>query len=73
MFREFYFHHRNIIMNLETMRLRGRPRSRWQNELREDGRLFGGIGWKERVYNGEEWNKLLRTTRNCHILHIPMA
>jgi hypothetical protein len=60
-----------LYMNLERTRLRGRPRSRWQNELRDDGRLVGGIGWKKRVYNGEEW-KLLRTTRNCHILHVPM-
>ena len=36
-------------MNLET-RLRGRSRNRWQNEVREDGRLVGGKGWKERVY-----------------------
>ena len=59
-------------MNLVTMRLRGRPRNRWQDEVREDGRLVGGKGWKERVYNREEWKKLLRTARNRHILHKPM-
>jgi len=32
--------------------------------VREDGRLVGGIVWKERVYNREEWKKLLRTARN---------
>jgi hypothetical protein len=53
--------------------LRGRPRNRWQNEEREDGRLVGGKGWKERVYNREEWKKLLRTARNRHIQHMPMA
>jgi len=31
-------------MNLETTRLRGRPRNRGQDEVREDGRLVGG--WK---------------------------
>jgi len=41
----------------------------WQDEVREDGILVGGKGWKERVYNREEWKKLLRTARNCHILH----
>jgi len=60
-----------LYMNLETTRLRGRPRIRWQDEVREDGRLVGGKGWKERVYNREEWKKLLRTTRNRHILHMP--
>jgi hypothetical protein len=58
-------------MKLET-RLRGRPTNRWQDEVREDGRLVGGKGWKERVYNREEWMKLLRTARNRHILHMPM-
>jgi hypothetical protein len=59
-------------MNLETTRLRGRPRNRWQVEVREDGRLVGGKGWKERVYNREEWKKLLRMARNRHILHMAM-
>jgi hypothetical protein len=36
-------------MNLGTTRLRGRPRNRWQVEVREDGRLVDGKGWKERV------------------------
>jgi len=40
--------------------------------VREDGRLVGGKGWKEREYNREEWKKLLRTRRNRHILHMPM-
>jgi hypothetical protein len=40
--------------------------------VREDGILVGGKGWKERVYNREEWKKLLRTARNRRILHMPM-
>jgi hypothetical protein len=39
--------------------------------VREDGRLVGGKGWKERVYNREEWKKLLRMARNHCILHMP--
>ena len=33
-----------VFMNLERARLRGRPRNRWQDEMREDGRLVGGKG-----------------------------
>jgi hypothetical protein len=40
--------------------------------VREDGRLVGGEGWKEWIYNREEWKKLLRTERNHLILHMPM-
>jgi hypothetical protein len=40
-------------IDLET-RLRGRPRNRWQDEVGEDGRLVGGKGWKEKLYNIEE-------------------
>jgi hypothetical protein len=40
--------------------------------LREDGRIVGGEGWQEKVYNREEWKKLLRTARNCYILHMAM-
>jgi hypothetical protein len=39
--------------------------------VREDGRIVGGKGWKERVYNRQDWKKLLRTARNCRILHVP--
>jgi hypothetical protein len=43
-----------LYMNLKATRLTGRPKNRWQDEVREDGRLVGGKGWKERVYNREE-------------------
>jgi len=36
---------RMLYMNLETTRLRGRPRNRWQDEVTEDGRKVGGEGW----------------------------
>jgi hypothetical protein len=32
-------------MNLETRRPRGRPRNRWQDEVREDGRIVDGEEW----------------------------
>jgi len=63
---------RVLYMSLETMRLRGKPRNRWQDKVREDGRIVGGEGWQEQVHNREEWKKLLRTARNSCILHMPM-
>jgi hypothetical protein len=59
-------------MDLKTTRLRGRPRNRRQDEVREDGRIGGKKGWKERVYNRQEWNKLLKMARNRLMLHKPM-
>jgi hypothetical protein len=61
-----------LCMNLETTRLRGRPRNRYQDEVREEGRIVGGKWWKEMVYNRDEWKKLLRTARNRRILHMPL-
>jgi hypothetical protein len=54
---------RVLYMNLGTRRLKGRPRNRWQDEVREDGRI---VGEREqvKVHNREEWKKLLRTARN---------
>jgi hypothetical protein len=62
---------RVLHMNLESTRPRGRPRNRWQDEVREDGRIVGGEEWQEKVY-GTEWKKLLRMARNHHILHMAM-
>jgi hypothetical protein len=63
---------RVLLVNLETARPRGRPRNRWQNEVREDGRIVGGEGWQEKLYNREGWKKLLRMVRSRHILHMPV-
>ena len=63
---------RVLYMNLGTTRLRGRPRNRWQDEVREDGRIVCEDGWQEKVHNREEWKKILRTAWNCCILHMPM-
>jgi hypothetical protein len=61
-----------LYMNLETRRFGGRPRNRWQDEVREDGRIVGGEEWLEKGYHRQEWKKLMRTARNRHILHMPM-
>jgi hypothetical protein len=63
---------RVLYMNMEITRLRGRPRNRWQDEVKENGRIVGGKGWQGKVYYREEWKKLLRTARNRRILHVTM-
>jgi hypothetical protein len=37
--------------------------------VREDGRIVGGEQWQEKVYNREERKKVLRTAKNCRVLH----
>jgi hypothetical protein len=61
-----------LYVNFETTSLRGRSRNICQDELREDGRLVYGKGWKERLCNREEWKRLLRTARKYLNLHIPV-
>jgi hypothetical protein len=61
---------RILYMNLESTRPRGRPRNRWQDDVTEDGRIVDGEEWQEKVYNREEWKKLLRTARNRCILYM---
>ena len=61
-----------LDMNLGTTILRGGTRNRWQDVVREDGRIDGGEEWQEKVHNREEWKRLLRMARNCHTLHMPM-
>jgi len=63
---------KEVYMNLEATRLRGRPRNRRKDEVRKDGRLVGRKVWNGRLYNREEWKKILRTARNRRILHMPM-
>ena len=60
------------VCNLGTTRLRGKPRNRCENEVRENGNVVGGRMWKERVYNRGEWKKLRRAARNSRILHMSM-
>jgi hypothetical protein len=38
---------RVLCLNLESIRPRGKPRNRWQDEVREDGRIVGGEVWQE--------------------------
>jgi hypothetical protein len=63
---------KSIVYEFGNKKPRGRPRNRWQDEVIEDGRMVGGEEWQKKVYDREEWKKLLRTARNRRILHMPM-
>jgi hypothetical protein len=40
---------RILYINFESTRLRGKPRNRWQDEVREDGRIVVGEEWQEKI------------------------
>jgi len=47
-------------MNLERRSLRGRPRNKWQDEVKEAGRIVGGEAWQQRgtvTFCTCQWNK----------------
>jgi hypothetical protein len=68
-----YNSQKSIVYEFEKKTIpRGRPRNRWQDEVREVGRIVGGEEWQEKVYNREGWKKLLRTARNGRIVHMAM-
>jgi len=46
---------RVLCLNLGTTRLRGRPRNRLQDRVRDDGRIVGGEVWQEKLHKREEW------------------
>jgi hypothetical protein len=63
---------RALNMDWESTRPTDRSRNRWQDEVREDGRIVGGEEWQEKVYNRDEWKKFLRTAWNHCILYVLM-
>jgi hypothetical protein len=61
---------RVLYMNSESTRPRSRPRNIWQDE-REGGRIVGGEEWQKKLYNREEWKKLLITAKeSSHSAHV---
>ena len=56
-------------MNLETTRPRGRPRNRWLDEVREDGRMVGGEEWQEKVYDGGKEEAPENGKESLHSVH----
>jgi hypothetical protein len=58
---------RVLYINLETTRLRGRPRNKQQDKVREGGRIVGGERRQEKVHNGNKRKKILR--KPLHSVH----
>jgi len=58
-------------MNLGTITLRGRPRNRRQDEVREDGRIVGGEGWQEKVHKVQ--HSLSHTTGRITVMRATPA
>jgi len=52
--------------------MEGQSEGGWKDKVRKDGSIVGREEWQEKVYDREEWKKLLRTARNHRILHMPM-
>ena len=48
--KEYIYIYIYICVNLGTTILRGRPRNRWQDEVREDGRIVGREGWPKKIH-----------------------
>jgi len=48
--------------------LRGRPRKKLQDEVREDGGIVGE-GWQEKVYNSKEWKTPENGKESSHSAH----
>jgi hypothetical protein len=57
-------------MNLELKRPRGRPRNRWQDELREDGKIVRWRRMAEKLYNREMEKAPENGKESSHSAHI---
>jgi hypothetical protein len=67
-----YDSQKSIIYEFGNNKIERQTKKKWQDEVREDGRIVAGEGWQEKVHNREEWKKCLRTARNRQILHVPV-
>jgi hypothetical protein len=50
----------------EGLRLAGRPRKRWLDEVEQDLKQIGVRGWRRRAQNRDEWRSTLK-----QVLHGP--
>jgi hypothetical protein len=58
-----------LVGRLEGKRSLGRPKLRWENNIKIDLResVWGGMDWTHLVQNRNWWKSLMKTVRNLRI------
>jgi hypothetical protein len=61
--------HRMLVGKLEGKRSLGRPRRRWENNIKMDLQEAGGGGgnWMELAHDRDRWRALVGTVRNFRV------
>jgi hypothetical protein len=50
----------------EGLRLVGRPRKRWLDEVEQDLKQMGVRGWRRRAQKRDEWRSILKEAKVLH-------
>jgi hypothetical protein len=50
----------------EGLRLVGRPRKRWLDEVEQNLKQMGVRGWRRRAQNRDEWRSILKEVKVHH-------
>jgi hypothetical protein len=50
----------------EGLRLVGRPRKLWLDEVEQDLKQMGVRGWRRRAQNRDEWRSILKDAKVLH-------
>ena len=60
--------HRVLVGKLEVKRPKGRPRRRWEDNIKMDLREVGGVGdWMELARDRDRWRALVNTVMNLRV------
>jgi hypothetical protein len=64
--------YRNLVVKPEGMRLLGRPRHRWVNNIKEDLREigYGGMDWIDLAEDEGQWRALGNVVMNLRLLQM---
>ena len=44
-------------------RTKGRPRARWEDDVRNDWRKMGGSNWKQRTQERKQWKEIIEQAK----------